>query len=57
MPILGLKVCVKLGIVKRNDTFNNQAILNEFADCIVGIGCFKCEHTIQVDPRETPDDQ
>ena len=35
MPILGLKVCVELGIVKREDTFNNQAILNEFADCIV----------------------
>ena len=48
VPIVGLKACVELGIVKKID---NQAILDEFADCFEGIGCFKREHTIQVDPQ------
>ena len=54
VPILGLMACVELGIVKRIDNLNNQAILDEFADCFEGIGCFKREHTIQVDPQVRP---
>ena len=54
VPILGLKTCVELGIAKRIDNLSNQAILDEFADCFEGIGCFKREHTIQVDPQVRP---
>ena len=43
VPILGLKACVELGIVKRIDNLNNQAILDEFSDCFEGICCFKRE--------------
>ena len=46
VPLLGLKGCVELGIVKRIDNF----ILDELADCFEGIGCFAPEHSIQVDP-------
>lgn len=38
VPILGLDACVGLGIVKWIDNLNNQAILDEFADCFEGIG-------------------
>ena len=59
MPILGLKACVELGIVKRIDNLNNQAIiiiiLDEFADCCFGgMDCFKREHAIQVDSKVRP---
>ena len=60
MPILGLKACVELGIVKRIDNLNNQAIiiiiiiLDEFADCFEGMDCFKREHAIQVDSKVRP---
>jgi len=54
VPILGLDACVGLGIVKRIDILNNQAILDEFADCFEGIGCFDREHTIRVDPNVKP---
>jgi len=54
VPILGLDACVGLGIVKRIDNLNNQAILDEFADCFERIGCLDREHTIRVDPIVKP---
>ena len=54
VPILGLDACVGLGIVKRIDNLNNQAILDKFADCFEGIGCLDHEHTMRVDPNVKP---
>ena len=54
VPILGLEACQGLGNVKRVDTLNNQASLDEFADCFEGIGCFEREQTIQIDPEVKP---
>lgn len=33
---------------------NNQADLDEFADCFESIGCFEHKHTIQVNPEVKP---
>lgn len=54
MPVLGLKACVGLGIVKRVDSINNQAVLDEFADCFEGIGCLERKHTIKINPEIKP---
>ena len=47
VPILGLEACQGLGNVKRVDTLNNQASLDEFADCFEGIGCFRCDPKVK----------
>lgn len=54
VPILGLKACVDMELVKRVDEVKAEAILDEFADCFQGIGCFDEEHTIRIDPKVRP---
>ena len=53
-PILGLSTSVELSLVKRIDVVNTQSILDEFADCFQGIGCFSREHKILLDPNVKP---
>ena len=45
---------VDADVVPILDTLNNQASLDEFADCFEGIGCFEREQTIQIDPDVKP---
>ena len=50
VPMLGLKACVDLELVKRVDSVNNKALLDKYTDCFQGIGCLGREQTIQVNP-------
>ena len=54
LPILGLSTLVELPLVKRIAVVNAQGILDRFADCFQGIGCFSREHKILLDRNVKP---
>lgn len=56
-PILGIKACEQMGLIKRVMTLNKSEEINifkEYADVFEGIGCLEGEHTIRIDESVTP---
>lgn len=57
-PILGLKSCVDLGLINRvfdvRSHSNAQEFVDKYSDVFTGIGCFKQQHRLKVDPRASP---
>ncbi|MES9881310.1 MAG: hypothetical protein ABW185_10560 [Sedimenticola sp.] len=62
-PILGIKACDTLGLVKRvytlcdtnkSNKINSETIHKDYADLFEGLGCLPGEHTIQIDNTIPP---
>ncbi|GCB73875.1 hypothetical protein scyTo_0002957 [Scyliorhinus torazame] len=53
-PILGIKACENLKLVKRTTTVTSDDILSEDSNVFQGIGCLKGKHTIKIDETVTP---
>ncbi len=56
-PILGIKACEQMGLIKRVMTLNKSDeidIFKEYADVFEGIGCLEGEHSIRIDESVTP---
>ncbi len=56
-PILGIKACEQMGLIKRVMTLNKsdeKNIFKEYADMFEGIGCLEGEHSIRIDESVTP---
>lgn len=60
-PILGLRACTKLNLVKRvfavtsPDTANDHdSLMEEYENCFEGLGCLPGEHKIRVDKSVSP---
>lgn len=57
-PVLGLKSCQELNLVKRIYAVNNrkssEEILNRFEDLFDGLGCLPGKHTIKIDKEVSP---
>uniref|UniRef100_A0A3Q2DAV3 ribonuclease H n=1 Tax=Cyprinodon variegatus TaxID=28743 RepID=A0A3Q2DAV3_CYPVA len=60
-PILGLKTCTKLNLVKRvfvvtspGTVNDHDSLMEEYKDCFEGLGCLPGEHKIFVDKSVSP---
>ncbi|XP_038139714.1 uncharacterized protein LOC119782701 [Cyprinodon tularosa] len=60
-PILGLKTCTKLNLVKRvfvvtspGTVNDHDSLMEEYKDCFEGLGCLPGEHKICVDKSVSP---
>ena len=54
-PILGLKSCLGLGLIKRIYSLEEESLEAEYADVFEGLGEINgVQHEIQIDPNATP---
>lgn len=57
MPLLGLKACKDMGLIKRVNALNKydkMDIFKEYTDVFEGLGCLEGEHSIKIDESVTP---